>query len=483
MHYLNLEQFVEDKIRSAFNQLKASPLNLGGISWSGGGVGQPPGGYIGMLPQTRVAFDLTEDETLDVPASGASLLDNLNRIRYRIKQLELGGGGGGSSTFLGLTDTPATYSGSAFYIVRVKGDETGLEFAPASSGGGGGSSTFIELLDTPNTYSGYSNYFVKVKTDETGLEFSPQGSVLHSYIFNVDGSLAAGNGLGFAVVEGSITITKVILYVDNKGIAGSTQIDIKKNGASIFGATKPTVAYNDADNRDAVAVNVSATEGDVLRLDILSAATGAETLTVSVIYEAGTGLVIASSATTFLQLTDTPSSYAGQANKYVKVKASEDGLEFSTVSGGGGSTPMFAVDAPPEVPSAMDDEFNDNTLTGWTVYNHTGNNANLTTIEDAYGLTLRLDTSEVEKVLGVYKSLSGISYPITFFTKVGIIGLRDKNVKAGFAIFENPTQPTGDFVFVELNNIRRLNFFTAMMILSTIFGLMIALAVLQPVFI
>ncbi len=40
---------------------------------------------------------------------------------------------------------------------------------------------------------------------------------------------------------------------------------------------------------------------------------------------------------TFLQLTDTPSSYSGQAGKVAKVKATEDGLEFGAGGGGGGS--------------------------------------------------------------------------------------------------------------------------------------------------
>jgi hypothetical protein len=38
------------------------------------------------------------------------------------------GGGGGSSTFLGLTDTPGSYSGEGSKWVRVKANETGLEF-------------------------------------------------------------------------------------------------------------------------------------------------------------------------------------------------------------------------------------------------------------------------------------------------------------------------------------------------------------------
>jgi hypothetical protein len=80
----------------------SQPVLLGGITGSGGGVGQPPGGYTGQLPQTRVCYDMSELATDVTVASGESLLDNLNHIRYRVGELETdvavlisGSGGGG----------------------------------------------------------------------------------------------------------------------------------------------------------------------------------------------------------------------------------------------------------------------------------------------------------------------------------------------------------------------------------------------------
>lgn len=83
-----------------FDQLRVSlltrPLYLGGTYGYSGGIGGSPGGFIGQLPQSRISFDLTEAETFpfNVDASGnpsgTSLVTNLNRIRYRIKQLEDG---------------------------------------------------------------------------------------------------------------------------------------------------------------------------------------------------------------------------------------------------------------------------------------------------------------------------------------------------------------------------------------------------------
>lgn len=51
-------------------------------------------------------------------------------------------------------------------------DEEGIKgFHDLPSGGSGGSSTFVGLQDTPSTYSGNENKYAKVKSDGTGLEF------------------------------------------------------------------------------------------------------------------------------------------------------------------------------------------------------------------------------------------------------------------------------------------------------------------------
>jgi hypothetical protein len=75
-------------------KLLARSLNLGGSPYGGGG---PPGGFIGYLPQDRVSYDTIELESNATPASGISLVDNLNHIRYRLGAIEgtvVGSGGG-----------------------------------------------------------------------------------------------------------------------------------------------------------------------------------------------------------------------------------------------------------------------------------------------------------------------------------------------------------------------------------------------------
>lgn len=93
-----LDYIIVDLLESTARNIKAHPLNLGGIGGGGGGIGSPPGGYIGWLPQTRIAYDEDELATLSTlpsglnPPSGWSLVDNLNHIRYRLNALEISSG-------------------------------------------------------------------------------------------------------------------------------------------------------------------------------------------------------------------------------------------------------------------------------------------------------------------------------------------------------------------------------------------------------
>ena len=48
-------------------------------------------------------------------------------------QLQGGGGGGGSSTFVGLSDTPSSFTGNSLKYVRVNSGETALEFVEGTS--------------------------------------------------------------------------------------------------------------------------------------------------------------------------------------------------------------------------------------------------------------------------------------------------------------------------------------------------------------
>ena len=155
----NFDQSIIQYIENAIRYSLLRPMFLGGAASSGGGIGSPPGGYIGYLPQTRIAYDLSEIAASGFVGSGVSILDNLNHIRYRIEALE-STASGATTTFLELTDTPSSYTGNVGKAVVVNGTEDGLEFTAISGGGGqyrqfawtvasGGGWVFESLGDAP----------------------------------------------------------------------------------------------------------------------------------------------------------------------------------------------------------------------------------------------------------------------------------------------------------------------------------------------
>lgn len=70
------------------------------------------------------------------------------------------------NTYIGLSDTDDTnYTGKENYVPMVNGDEDGLILTETEV------ATFLLLDDTPAAYTGHGGKLLKVKDDETGVEF------------------------------------------------------------------------------------------------------------------------------------------------------------------------------------------------------------------------------------------------------------------------------------------------------------------------
>lgn len=84
-----------------------------------------------------------------------------------------------TSTAGAITSTKPT-SGYENPILFATGTTEGIVFAyrPSAISGGGGSNAFSDLSDVPSSYSGYGGYLLKVKDDETGLEFVGDDTML-----------------------------------------------------------------------------------------------------------------------------------------------------------------------------------------------------------------------------------------------------------------------------------------------------------------
>jgi hypothetical protein len=145
-----LEQTFYDMFNILRSQLKAAPLYLGGAAGINGGIGGPPGGFIGTLPQTKVSYDLSELAVNEIPASGYTLLDNLNRIRYRISQIEASGIGGSSS--LSIRENGTEIATGVTVINFIGADVSPITNGvnvTISGGTGGGGSTNLWNPDLP----------------------------------------------------------------------------------------------------------------------------------------------------------------------------------------------------------------------------------------------------------------------------------------------------------------------------------------------
>lgn len=138
---MSYESLLNELFNRIIRYIKAQPLNLGGYTTISGGAGGPPGGFTGYLPQSRTAFDESEAEIWPIP-SGPTLVDNLNRIRYRLANLEASGvGGSGTSWDLVVEDdsvvvlsgvTVLDFTGS-LTVTPVGGNKVTISGAPSSS--------------------------------------------------------------------------------------------------------------------------------------------------------------------------------------------------------------------------------------------------------------------------------------------------------------------------------------------------------------
>ena len=201
-----------------------TPIILGGFSSVDGGTGGPPGGFVGLLPQTRVAYDLTEAEISGfvsenpynpsgVLVSG-SLLDNLNHIRYRLSIVEAGG------------------SGDMLTSIYDTNDDGTVDSADEA--------TLVTGIGSAGNYMYYG-------TNESGVAgfYSLPSNTVFQTLFSVEGSLEIeDNPLRIYNIAGvTRTIDKVFLAVGTAPTGSGIIVDIHKDGTTIF---------TDQDNRPTI---------------------------------------------------------------------------------------------------------------------------------------------------------------------------------------------------------------------------------------
>jgi hypothetical protein len=259
-----------------------------------------------------------------------SLLDDPDAATAR-STLGVTGGGGGSSDFLGLTDTPDSYSGQAGKAVVVNAGATALEFGTPAAG----ATTFLALTDSPDSYVGQAGKGVVVNGAATGLEFTTATTGSYDLGLTWAGTLPASQvlmrypfprGVDFPMgLTGSRGVSAVAATV-------LTTLDLRKNGTSV-GSVQWAAAGTTATFIMASATSFAA--GDILTVHAPASADA--TLADLGLSLAGTRAVAAGEmgATTWLGLTDTPDAYTGQGSNLVTVNSGATALDFTTLTAAG----------------------------------------------------------------------------------------------------------------------------------------------------
>jgi len=162
----------------------------------------------------------------------------------------------GVSSFLGLSDTPNTYSGQGGKVVSVKADGSGLEFVTAASGGGGSTNAFAEtpsglvnsvnliytLANTPADTDGVLVLLNGV-TQYNGVDYSVSGSTITFTVAPVTGSSIFAYYNTFSASGGIITrsITSASVNTTAGGTASTDYVYFVTGTTTI---TLPTAVGN-----------------------------------------------------------------------------------------------------------------------------------------------------------------------------------------------------------------------------------------------
>jgi len=433
-------------------RLYAQPLNLGGIMSSGGGIGGPPGGFLGHLPQSRVTYDALEAATQYTPTSGQSLLDNLNHIRWEIANISGVGGsiaiqeddvevsasvsvinyeGSGVSTLdegAGKvtvtitggtgTDTDAIHDNVANEITAitekaspVSADEIIIEDSEASyvkksvqiGNLPAGSATFLNLTDVdPSTYTGQTGKAVVVNVGEDGLEFGTAASQ------------------GFYYLREDLT---------PQVPAGSDNYDLQytpASGSLIVHMNGLTQQY---DNYTILSSGVhtkwSPVTGDELFVEYYYGNPSEGVINPTITVKSGSSVY---SGTTTLNIEG--------------MSVTDDGGGQVTIvgaTGGGGDAPVadgsfWSADAAPTTPSAYDDEFSDSSFDSglWTDFDVP---ASLTYAENAYGLNWTAHSTS-NYIQGIYQDVPAYQ-GWSIMCKVSVIYKQHDDNKCGLMLLED----------------------------------------------
>lgn len=302
------------------------------------------------------------------------------------------------NTFLGLSDTPDSYSGQANRVVVVKPDESGLEFVSTVTGSAGGFADGIQETWYPtrlvSSFTGSSSHvgtYYPYSGTYYQLNFVPGNGLTQ---VNSTTLLAGNNQPAFVfatetsydleswLLRGEYTLVlNLVREIGSHPMEAYCQLLIKYGGteqllatsslAKKYDGTTDILDENFGETPYAFRMSLDETaftyDGPIFALNGLSSP---KRLVVKVLVNATSGgadgyLGFVPGARdflninlqrevldnhyfplsgTFTSLSDTPDSYSGQANKFVAVNTAANGLEFVNSPVGTGGSGIVALD-------------------------------------------------------------------------------------------------------------------------------------------
>lgn len=273
------------------------------------------------------------------------------------EQLEISAtGGGGATDFLSLSDTPTSYVGSGGLVVKVKATEDGLEFLPEADE--------LVKVSSSDTTSGYlgaklqAGAKISITTQNAGanesLLIETSAAEINDALTSttetwssskISSELGAKADKVSGATSGNFASLDASGNLQDSGFSSSSFAPATHSHAlgdlSDVALTSPASGDHLVFNGTSW-VNQASSATDTFKTKVSASDTTEDFLGAKIV--AGTGISITtlnaganeqlevsatgSGASTFLGLTDTPASYTGFGGYQVKVKATEDGLEF-----------------------------------------------------------------------------------------------------------------------------------------------------------
>ena len=223
--------------------------------------------------EEKIRLTVSDSTTDDVVLEAGTGL-SISRSGDKITFANIDTGSGSNNTFIGLTDTPSTFSSQGGKVVRVNAAGNSLEFVNSGSVGtdsfadaisfssgtltlsrnngladltttiplSGITGDFTDLDDTPSSYSGAASRYVRVNSSANGLEFvtaaTVGGAISYNNLQNLP-SLFDGNYNSLSnlptIPTNNNQLTNGAGYVTSSGntIIG-TDSDINTSGATVI---------------------------------------------------------------------------------------------------------------------------------------------------------------------------------------------------------------------------------------------------------